>query len=398
MSLAPLWDVAVGGIGVVFTARLGLVLAAAVAQWWRRPLPLTAPALPPAVVLIPAFREERVIAASARAALASDYPDLRVVVIDDGSPDRTSEVARAIDDSRLSVLTLPINLGKSGALNAGLDASSEEIVFCMDADTLWLPHTARALAAPIALGLADAVACNLKVGNRNRVLTMWQSLEYLVGLNTTRRAQDLLGCVTTVPGAAAAFRREALTQVGCWSSDTTTEDTDLSLSLLRAGRIIRYQPAAIAYTEAPESWTALTHQRTRWLFGFWQNIIKHRRAFLSFSALGFFGMPNLALVNFLAFPMALLVLPWTLRAVEITSPQTLAAAVWAWMGIDLLLAVGALFADREPLRHLLYAPLQLVVWPFYLLFVFFRVGTVRILAGDVPWKKLERTGTNLPQS
>ncbi|MBN2799730.1 MAG: glycosyltransferase family 2 protein [Deltaproteobacteria bacterium] len=392
MSVVALWDWTVAGIGLIFTARLALLVIGSAAHVLRRPLPAAAPDWPRVLVLIPAFNEEAVIEGSVRSVLATGYPRLRVVVIDDGSSDRTSERAGRSGDPRVEVLTLEHNLGKAGALNAGLAGGDEPVLVSVDADTVLDPQALQALVAPIALGLGEAVACNLKVGNRDRWLTVWQSLEYILGLNLSRRAQATYGCITTVPGAAAAFSRGPVEAVGGWSGDTTTEDTDLTLALLRGGARVLYQPAAVAFTEAPSDLRGLVHQRTRWMFGYLQCLYKHRGAFLSISSLGLLGMPNLLLVNLLAFPMLLVALPWAIRAADLSSPLSVALALLGWVWLDTLLAALSTAVDREAARDLLHAPLQRLVWPLFLLVIFLRVWVVRAASGQVPWSKLERTG------
>ncbi len=348
---------------------------------------------PALTVLIPAYNEERVLAGTVHSVLTSDYPDLRVMVIDDGSSDGTVQVARALaaEDPRLELLEQPRNGGKAAALNAGLARSETPVTASLDADTVLAADSLRRLARPIAAG-ADACSSNLEVGNKRGLLTRWQSVEYVLGLNLTRRAQASLGCITTIPGAAAAFRTEALRAVGGWSGDTRTEDTDLTLALLQAGRRVVYEPRARALTEAPESLAGLLRQRTRWMHGYLACIWKHRRAFLRTDSLGWFGMPNLLLLHLLVFPLLLASIPYTWRVVEWTSPQAVLGFLLGYLWLDTLLAAGCYLVDRKPFAEVALVPFWRLGWPFFLLAVFFRTWARVITRREVPWEKADRVG------
>jgi cellulose synthase/poly-beta-1,6-N-acetylglucosamine synthase-like glycosyltransferase len=398
----PLWAV-IDGLMAACAALLGLRLLVLVASaaWdvlrrWRahkREAPRGDLAWPPLTVLIPAYNEERVLAGTLRSVLTSDHPHLRVLVIDDGSQDGTAAVveAAARDDQRLELLSMPTNSGKAAALNAGLAQVTTDHVVSLDADTLLLPDTLQRLVLPLITG-ADACSSNLEVGNKRGLLTRWQSLEYVLGLNLGRRAQATLGCITTIPGAAAAFRTEALRGVGGWSGDTRTEDTDLSLALLRARHRVVYEPRARALTEAPETFAGLLRQRTRWMHGYLACIRKHRGAFLRLDSLGWFGMPNLLLLHLLIFPLFLASLPYTVRVVEWTSPEAVLGFLLGYLGLDSLLAVACYLVDRKPPAEAAWAPLWRIAWPFFLLLVFFRTWAQILTQRDLPWERAERVG------
>jgi cellulose synthase/poly-beta-1,6-N-acetylglucosamine synthase-like glycosyltransferase len=123
-----------------------------------------------------------------------------------------------------------------------------------------------------------AVAGNVKVVNRRNLWTCLQALEYIEGLNMARRAQGFVHAVNIVPGPIGIFRRDALSRVGGYDSDTYAEDADLTLKLLTDGWHIVYEDQAIAYTEAPENLHALLKQRYRWTRGIMQALRKHSSA------------------------------------------------------------------------------------------------------------------------
>ena len=233
-------------------------------------------------VLIPAHNEEKVIAETVRHILASDYPNLEVIVIDDGSKDGTREVVRTSlgADPRVRLIAIT-NAGKAAALNRGLAEARGSVVVALDADTYFPPESIRNLVRWFADDSVGAVAGNAKVGNRVNVITRWQALEYVTSQNLERRTLATLGCITVVPGAVGAWRREALVKLGGFPADTLAEDQDLTIALLRAGYRVLYDSQAIAWTEAPDTVSGLIKQRFRWAFGTLQCLWKHRKVTLS---------------------------------------------------------------------------------------------------------------------
>jgi cellulose synthase/poly-beta-1,6-N-acetylglucosamine synthase-like glycosyltransferase/peptidoglycan/xylan/chitin deacetylase (PgdA/CDA1 family)/spore germination protein YaaH len=256
-------------------------------------------------VIVPAFNEERVICKTIESLLASDYARFEIVVVDDGSPDRTSEVVgeRFGGDRRVRLFRKE-NGGKAEALNYGLARAHGEVVVCLDADTVFAPHTLRALARRFADPGIGAVAGNAKVGNRINLVTRWQALEYVTSQNLDRRAFSTLNCITVVPGAVGAWRRALVEQAGGFNSDTLAEDQDLTLRVRRLGYEVGYEEDAVAWTEAPDSLQGLRKQRFRWSFGTLQCMWKHKGALFRprFGALGFVAMPNVWVFQIL-FPL-----------------------------------------------------------------------------------------------
>ena len=254
---------------------------------------------PSVAVLIPAYNEEKVIERTIRSALRSTYRNVRVIVIDDGSTDRTLEVARhsiAREQAhgRLIVLTKP-NSGKADALNFGLKhlRPEDEIFVGIDADTVIAKDAIALLVPHFKNPKVGAVAGNAKVGNRVNLWTRWQALEYITSQNFERRALNTLGAVSVVPGAIGAWRVSAVREVHAFHTDTVAEDADLTMAILRNGYRVEYEDMALAYTEAPISANGLMRQRFRWSFGILQAVFKHREVFARKGVLGWIALPNI---------------------------------------------------------------------------------------------------------
>jgi peptidoglycan-N-acetylglucosamine deacetylase len=259
---------------------------------------------PNVAVLIPAYNEEKVIERTVRAALNSNYPNLRVIVIDDGSKDRTLEVARnafRAETASGKVLILgKKNSGKAEALNYGIEHIGDAELFVgIDADTIIAPDAIARLVPHFINPKVGAIAGNAKVGNRVNLWTRWQALEYITSQNFERRALDVLGAVSVVPGAIGCWRVSAVREAGGYHIDTVAEDADLTMALLRRGYRVEYEDLALAYTEAPTNANGLMRQRFRWSFGILQAVYKHRGVVARKGALGWVALPNIVIFQIL---------------------------------------------------------------------------------------------------
>ncbi len=394
-----------------------LFFLAVLALWHRlrapgRAPPMLDPATGPFIsVLIPCFNEEKVIAASVGRILNSQWTRLEVLVLDDGSADRTAAVVREAfgADPRVSLLSFE-NGGKARALNRGLARTRGDIVVALDADTLFPPDTLPRLARWFVDPRVGAVAGNAIVGNRLNLITRWQALEYVTAQNLERRALAALGAVTVVPGAVGAWRREALTDVGGYPADTLAEDQDLTLALQRAGWRVEFDSAARAYTEAPDTVAGLLNQRFRWSFGTLQCLWKHRAGLFSprRPVLGFVALPQIWLFQIVLTVAAPLVdlaiissLAWAIygRAYHPVewSPDDFFRSLFYWAAFIFLdLSAGALGMALErqaPWRDLVWLPIQRFGYRQLMYFVVVKSVVTAIRGYRVGWGKLERRAT-----
>ncbi|HSH76043.1 MAG TPA: glycosyltransferase [Longimicrobiales bacterium] len=240
--------------------------------------------IPSVSIIVPAYNEGALLERALSSLAEIDYPAYEVIVVDDGSTDDTLERAAAWEGRRGSgevrVVTKR-NGGKASALNAGIAASKHPFILCMDADSYLDPKTLARAIEHFGDPSVGAVAGNVKVENRGKLITRLQALEYIEGLNMPRRAQGFVAAVNIVPGPVGMFRREALEEVGGYETDTFAEDADLTLKMIAAGWRVVYEDAAIAWSEAPERWIDLAQQRYRWTRGILQAIRKRKGLFLT---------------------------------------------------------------------------------------------------------------------
>ncbi len=258
---------------------------------------------PRVAVLIPAYNEEKVIVRTIRSVMMSNYKNIRIIVIDDGSSDNTARAARDaypadIASGRLTVLVKP-NGGKADALNYALERIDEEIYIGIDADGVIAHDAITNLVPHFANPKIGAVAGNAKVGNRVNLWTRWQALEYITSQNFERRALDLFDVVMVVPGAIGAWRTAPVVAGGGYHSNTVAEDADLTMNLLEQGYWVIYEDQALAFTEAPVNADGLMRQRFRWSFGILQAIYKHKGAISKRRAMGLFALPNILVFQIL---------------------------------------------------------------------------------------------------
>ncbi|MEX2529888.1 MAG: glycosyltransferase [Gemmatimonadota bacterium] len=236
--------------------------------------------LPPVSIIVPAYNEEDVLGEAIESLMALDYPSYEVIIVDDGSTDATAEVARrwegVSDEVEVRVVTKR-NGGKAAALNTGIALAQHPFLLCMDADSWMEPGTLRAAIPHFEDQNVGAVAGNVKVHNRNNLLTKLQALEYIEGLNMPRRAQGFIGAVNIVPGPVGIFRKSAIEDVGGYDTDTFAEDADLTLKLVTTGWKIIYEDQAITWTAAPDNVLDLIQQRYRWTRGLLQAVGKRKR-------------------------------------------------------------------------------------------------------------------------
>src|SRR5215218_3165637 len=235
----------------------------------RDPLPAQPDAeLPFVSVIVAAYCEEAVIERTLAALLALDYPRYEIIIVDDGSTDRTVDILSPhAADGRIRLLEKRVNEGKAMALNDAIPIARGDIITVVDADIEPQPDTLRHLVTHFRHGRVAAVAGNPQVTNTSSLLAKMQATEFASIVSVLRRAQRVWGRILTVSGAVCAFRKSAIVDVGLFDPDKATEDIALTWKLQRRFYDVRYEPRAVVAMQVPETLRALYQQRKRWATG-----------------------------------------------------------------------------------------------------------------------------------
>ena len=273
---------------VILTALYAYTLV--VVSMRYRTLDESGPDEPFFVLLVPALNEERVIGETI-ASLLTLRGRFLLLIINDASDDGTSAaVAPFLADTRVRFLEIPpeqARRGKGNVLNAGYtpvarselaEPSPENVVVAVfDADTRVEPHFLRAVAPYFRDPTVAGVQSEVRMYNADqKVLTLWQHLEFAVWGKVFCKAKDRLGSMT-LGGNGQCVRFSALSSLGDepWHTSSLTEDLDLSLRLLSKGWRLRFCSSVAVWQEAVPRLGALVRQRSRWLQGHvvcWQHL------------------------------------------------------------------------------------------------------------------------------
>lgn len=380
---------------ILGVSRVVIFVLLALIQRFREQRRVFPPGYIPSVsVVIAAYNEEKVIARTVQALLDSRYPNMEIIVVDDGSKDHTYDVVMETfaDDPRVRAYRKE-NGGKSTALNRGIMAARGEILISLDADTLFASDTVARLVRHFVNPKVGAVSGNVRVGNVRNIWTRWQALEYITSQNFDRRGYDLLNCITVVPGAVGALRREAVLAVGGYTHDTLAEDTDLTWKLRRAGWRIVNDNSAMAYTEAPETLRNLAKQRFRWAFGTLQCLWKHQSALGQHGAFGWIALPSLWLYQILFPAVSPFMDIYLVYSIFAGNFVHVAFFYLCMFGIELLAAMIATVMDRGNWRLLPWLFLQKFLYRQLMYYVILKSLVAAVRGGAVGWGKFERTGT-----
>jgi cellulose synthase/poly-beta-1,6-N-acetylglucosamine synthase-like glycosyltransferase len=420
----PTWFTTLVLVLVVFMAvRLVWFLYAATRYHrragWEPEVSLSTPSYQPRVsVIVPAYNESLGIAHCLRGMGAQTYADFEVIVVDDGSTDDTAAIARSIAMEpgllgRLTVIS-KANGGKASALNHGILEAGGEIIVTVDSDSVLEADALEHLIRPFADPSVGAVGGNVRVAQPRGFLGHHQMVEYVVGLMLQRSAFADIDAMQVMSGAIGAFRHDVLQSVGGYSSDTVTEDFDITLAVWKTGYRVVFNPKAIAWTEGPSSYKDLLSQRIRWTFGGFQTLRKYRtdqqwEDSQTWEASAEWPDRNrrIARIGLPYFAFG----PWFDVAISILFITTMGFVIasgswWGFImfyaGMALVMgAVGiyALHLDQRPKWWAVFA-ITMTLWYTHMLALATLVAGYRRLTGHQgKWRKLERRGSNaLPAS
>ena len=270
------------------------------------------PYVPRVSVIVPAWNEEVGLVKTVKTILANDYPNLEVVVVNDGSTDNSDrlmnefleeyeaeiEAMENLDNVADIIYKYKKNGGKGKALNDGIRLCTGDIIVSIDADCVLLPDTIRNFVTHFEDPKVMAAVGNVKVGNQKSLLETLQYLEFLFTFYF-KKADSLFNTIYIIGGAAGAFRRSVFEQLGPYSSENITEDIELSVRIQEAGMKIVYAADAFVYTEGAATFKGLAAQRLRWKRGRFETFYEHRNLFFSEKTL------HNKLLSWLVLPLAL---------------------------------------------------------------------------------------------
>lgn len=358
----------------------------------------TAEFLPAVSVLVPAFNEELVIKNCVSSILASDYPDMELLLIDDGSSDGTLHLMRQFDGHPAVTVIAQENGGKATALNRGLASANGEIILCVDADGLFAADTIRQMVEPFKDPAVGAVCGNDSPVNLNSLQTHLLSILARVGTGFVRRALSVANCLPIVAGNSGAFRREALQKAGTFLPGFIGEDLELTWRVHKAGYQVRFQPRATVYAEVPATILGLWKQRVRWARGLLQTVNLHRDMFFNprYRLFGFFLPLNalrMVVVPLLQLLAVMLLLALLLLGHSPLPADLLVLAGWLGLGVAVFTSVFAIALDGawRDLKYLYVLPLWI---PYSLLMsvIMLRALLLELRGKEALWHKLDRTG------
>jgi len=348
---------------------------------------------PEVSIITPAYNEENTIEKCIEALIETNYPEEKkeIIIVDDGSTDNTLKEAKKYENENVKVFHKE-NGGKHSALNYGLMFAEGDIIISVDADSI----VSRKAIKLMVKSFQDspetgAVAGNVKVRNKESFLCRCQALEYLVGINLFRRALNLFGSVSVVPGCLGAFRKKLLDGSGLYDPDTLTEDFDVTVKMRKLGKIVQASNQALVYTEVPRTLKDLYKQRIRWYRGTFQTLIKHKNIISNprFGLLRTLSYPFLlASIGFLPFAGMIVLISIILSLLE----GVIFEVLGIFLFFNVLMFLTSLLAVRleEGEEDLLWYSPFLMFGYKHLLDVFKMKALIDVMRGKTEWTSPER--------
>ena len=348
---------------------------------WRRAPKVEVPPNPPLVsVVMAGFNEADTMPLTLASLREQSWPQLEVIVVDDGSTDGTSDEVRAFlarhrpgrgPTPWCRLVTLRRRNGKAAALNLGLSMARGEYIVYVDADTTF----ARDAVFEIIRPMLDDPDCGAVGGNiiaRNaaqNVLTQLVAIEYLFSISVGRRFRSLVNMLHVISGAFGAFRRDVIDAVG-GHTPTSGNDGDLTLKVRRVAKRLVFAERALCETKTPATLRALVKQRRRWDRNLVKNKLRRHRDLLDLRAARFRLGNALMIVDALVFNL-ILGMRWVFvfAAALWLAPERLPRLLWfsylVYLGADTFQLALAQWLQPPPRGQRLAQWLYLPLYPLY---------------------------------
>ncbi len=233
---------------------------------------------PGLTVIVPAYNEEDVIELTLKSLLEVDYPMIKIIVVDDGSTDKTGRLVKEIANNKILYLRQE-NKGKAQALTNGINHVNTEYTMMVDADCIFPSDSFKKAIQYITYYGDDAIGGVLLVANPQLTIAKMQVMEYVEDLWLFRIFQNHFQCIKSdrtqdvIPGAVGLFLTKSLKSVGPLSNDFLAEDVDLTAQLVERYYRLSFCPYLVCYTVVPETLKSLNKQRKRWSQGYLQVVI-----------------------------------------------------------------------------------------------------------------------------
>jgi len=307
---------------------------------------------PKVSIIVPVWNEEKRIKRTLDSLLALDYPNLEIIVVDDGSTDRSLEIVKGY---KVKVFSHKISKGKTMAINTGMKAATGELVAGLDADSTIESDVLRKLVPCFKNHKVMAAIPSIKIWNPKTFLERIQAQEFLSAV-LIRHIQSELGSIPMAPGAFTLVRKEFIDKHGGLSHKTMVEDLELSLRIQSKHYLIENVIDANVYTGGVKTFKAFYSQRLRWFYGFLIQIWRYRRLFdVKYGNLGVFILP----FSILFIALTLLIFSYSF----------IMAAYNTFRWISDILLVGFDFTFEPNLDPFFFIVDNTTLIPFMLLFI-----------------------------
>jgi cellulose synthase/poly-beta-1,6-N-acetylglucosamine synthase-like glycosyltransferase len=293
---------------------------------------------PTVTITVPVYNEEKTVVKTIETLLNLDYPKdkLKIVVVNDGSKDRTWERVQVFKENPQVVLHNKENGGKYTALNYSIQNSTSELIGCLDADSFVEPHALKTIVSYFEDTETMAVTPAVKIHEPDNIIRHIQKNEYNMGV-FNKKVFGQLGAINITPGPFSFFRREVFEIIGPFKHAHNTEDMEIAMRMQQHGLKITNAHKACVYTVGPATLKALYKQRLRWVYGYLKNLLDYREMIFKtkYGYLGVFFLPFSILMILGALYYTVTVLYSLGRTIFFTTLQYYTTGFyWHWPNFD----------------------------------------------------------------